>query len=70
MLSGLMMDTPLLITSIMRFAERNFVLYPLRDVAGDKWVLPDGRELGTLVSLCPQGDLERTAIALGPAAPA
>ena len=53
-----------------RFAERNFVLYPLRDVAGDKWVLPDGRELGTLVSLCPQGDLERTAIALGPAAPA
>ena len=53
-----------------RFAERNFVLYPLRDVAGDKWVLPDGRELGTLVSLCPQGDLERTAIELGPNTPA
>ena len=47
-----------------RLAERNFVLYPLLEVAGGKWVLPDGRELGTLVSDCPRGTLETAGLDL------
>lgn len=40
-----------------RMAQRNFVLYPLLDIAGGNLMLPDGRELGTLVAACPVGDL-------------
>ncbi len=47
-----------------RLAERNFVLYPLLEVAGGKWVLPDGRELDTLVSDCPRGTLETAGLDL------
>lgn len=41
-------------------AQRNFVLYPLADVAGANLVLPDGEELGTLIARCPRGDLVET----------
>ncbi len=47
-----------------RMAERNFVLYPLLDIAGPNLMLPDGRELGTLVSACPVGELVRTDLDL------
>jgi 2-amino-4-hydroxy-6-hydroxymethyldihydropteridine diphosphokinase len=47
-----------------RMAERNFVLYPLLDIAGPNLMLPDGRELGTLVSACPVGELIRTEVDL------
>jgi 2-amino-4-hydroxy-6-hydroxymethyldihydropteridine diphosphokinase len=47
-----------------RLGERNFVLYPLLEVAGGKWVLPDGRELDTLVSDCPRGKLETAGLDL------
>lgn len=40
-----------------RMFERNFVLYPLLDIAGTNLMLPDGRELGTLAATCPPGDL-------------
>lgn len=45
-----------------RLAERNFVLYPLLDIAGRNLMLPDGRELGTLVSACPFGELVRVEL--------
>lgn len=41
-------------------AQRNFVLYPLADIAGVNLVLPDGEELGTLIARCPRGDLVET----------
>ena len=41
-------------------AERNFVLYPLLQVAGSNLVLPGGTELGTLVAQCPLGSLVDT----------
>ncbi len=42
-----------------RMTERNFVLYPLRDVADENLMLPDGRDLVTLLAACPAGDLTR-----------
>lgn len=49
-----------------RLAERSFVLYPLLDIAGPNLMLPDGRELGTLVSACPEGELIQTDLDLAP----
>ena len=45
---------------------RNFVLYPLADIAGSKLVLPDGSDLGTLLARCPRGDLVKTTLQLNP----
>ncbi len=45
---------------------RNFVLYPLAEIAGPNLVLPDGAELGTLVARCPRGDLVKTRLRLTP----
>jgi len=47
-----------------RMAERNFVLYPLAEVAGEQLILPCGRVLGTLLAKCPRGDLVRTPVSL------
>lgn len=44
--------------------QRNFVLYPLAEVGGLNLVLPDGTDLGTLISRCPSGDLTRTGLRL------
>jgi 2-amino-4-hydroxy-6-hydroxymethyldihydropteridine diphosphokinase len=41
-------------------AQRNFVLYPLAEIAGANLVLPDGEELGTLIARCPRGSLVET----------
>jgi len=35
-----------------RLGERNFVLYPLRDVVEGNLMLPDGRNLDTLIRAC------------------
>ena len=35
-----------------RIGERNFVLYPLRDVVEANLMLPDGRNLDTLIRAC------------------
>ncbi|MEM1113768.1 MAG: 2-amino-4-hydroxy-6-hydroxymethyldihydropteridine diphosphokinase [Pseudomonadota bacterium] len=64
------LDTPRLRVPHPRIAERDFVLYPLRDLTGTNWVLPDGRELDTLVDSCPPDHLERTDIDLGLRSPA
>ena len=50
-------DTPKLCIPHPRMAQRNFVLYPLLEIGGAKLLLPDGRELGTLLANCPRGDL-------------
>ncbi|MEH6567537.1 MAG: 2-amino-4-hydroxy-6-hydroxymethyldihydropteridine diphosphokinase [Halioglobus sp.] len=43
-----------------RMKERNFVLYPLAEIAGQQMLLPCGTILGTLLSECPHGDLTLT----------
>ncbi len=42
-------------------SERNFVLYPLQEIAPDL-VLPDGRPLRALLPHCPLGTLERIGV--------
>jgi 2-amino-4-hydroxy-6-hydroxymethyldihydropteridine diphosphokinase len=46
--------------------QRNFVLYPLAEIAGVNLVLPDGTDLGTLISRCPQGEPAKTGQRLKP----
>jgi len=48
--------------------RRNFVLYPLAEIAGPNLVLPDGTELGTLIARCPRVDLVKTRLRLTPQA--
>jgi 2-amino-4-hydroxy-6-hydroxymethyldihydropteridine diphosphokinase len=45
-------------------ARRNFVLYPLAEIAGDNLLLPDGTVLGTLLDACDRDDLAATTIRL------
>lgn len=47
------LDTERLTLPHPRMCERNFVLYPLRDVAEANLMLPDGRKLDTLIRACP-----------------
>ncbi len=62
-------ETPHLQVPHPGLAERDFVLYPLAEIAGEGLLLPDGTDLATLLRRCPRGDLSRTGIALpGPAA--
>lgn len=57
-------DTETLTVPHPALAGRPFVLYPLRDVAGGNWVLPDGAELDTLVANCPPGELQDAGLDL------
>ena len=47
-----------------RMAERNFVLYPLAEIANHKMVLPSMGVLGSLLAKCPRGDLVKTNVSL------
>ncbi len=47
-----------------RMGERNFVLYPLAEIAGEQLVLPCGGVLGSLLANCPLGDLVQTQVSL------
>ena len=47
-----------------RMNERNFVLYPLAEIGGEKMVLPCGGVLESLLVNCPQGDLVKTQLSL------
>jgi 2-amino-4-hydroxy-6-hydroxymethyldihydropteridine diphosphokinase len=40
--------------------ERDFVLYPLREISNTNLVLPDGTDIGTLLRQCPDNGLVRT----------
>jgi 2-amino-4-hydroxy-6-hydroxymethyldihydropteridine diphosphokinase len=44
--------------------QRNFVLYPLAEIAGKKLLLPCGSDLGTLLQCCPGGDLVPIGVTL------
>jgi 2-amino-4-hydroxy-6-hydroxymethyldihydropteridine diphosphokinase len=57
-------DTPRLTVPHPAMAQRNFVLYPLREVARINLVLPDGKDLDTLVSCCPKAELMDTGLDL------
>ncbi len=43
-----------------RMQQRNFVLYPLREISDTNLVLPDGSDLDTLLQQCTDVDLIRT----------
>ena len=47
-----------------RMNERNFVLYPLAEIAGEQLVLPCGGVLESLLANCPRGDLMQTQVIL------
>jgi len=57
-------ETPRLQVPHPRLAERDFVLYPLAEIAGEGLLLPDGTDIATLLRRCPRGDLTRTGIML------
>jgi 7,8-dihydro-6-hydroxymethylpterin-pyrophosphokinase len=40
--------------------QRDFVLYPLREISDTNLVLPDGSDLDTLLQHCPANNLVRT----------
>jgi 2-amino-4-hydroxy-6-hydroxymethyldihydropteridine diphosphokinase len=43
-----------------RMQQRDFVLYPLREISDTNLVLPDGSDLDTLLQHCPADNLVRT----------
>ncbi len=57
-------DTPSLKIPHPRMAKRNFVLYPLAEIAGEKLMLPCGGVLESLLATCPAGNLVRTQVQL------
>jgi 2-amino-4-hydroxy-6-hydroxymethyldihydropteridine diphosphokinase len=40
--------------------QRNFVLYPLREISDTNLILPDGSDLDTLLRQCPRNGLVKT----------
>jgi 2-amino-4-hydroxy-6-hydroxymethyldihydropteridine diphosphokinase len=52
------LNTAVLTIPHAAMAERNFVLYPLADITGVEFVLPNGAVLATLLSRCPRGNLQ------------
>lgn len=52
-------DTATLQVPHPRLAERDFVLYPLREISDTNLTLPDGRDIDSLVAQLPASTLER-----------
>lgn len=53
-------DTDELTVPHPRMHERDFVLYPLREISDTKTSLPDGSDLESLIARLPPSSLERT----------
>lgn len=53
-----------------RMRERDFVLYPLREISNTNLVLPDGTDIDTLLRQCPVNGLVRTNYQLRATQPA
>lgn len=47
-----------------RMQQRNFVLYPLREISGAHMILPDGSDLDALLQQCPEAGLKKTTYQL------
>ena len=47
-----------------RMQDRNFVLYPLREISHDDFVLPDGKNLDGLLTQCSEDGLMKTQLRL------
>ena len=56
----LLIDSLRLTVPHPRMKQRNFVLYPLREISDTNLVLPDGSDLDTLLLQCSELDLIRT----------
>ena len=56
----LQIDSTRLTVPHPRMRQRNFVLYPLREISDTNLVLPDGSDLDTLLQQCTDADLIRT----------
>jgi 2-amino-4-hydroxy-6-hydroxymethyldihydropteridine diphosphokinase len=54
-------STPRLTVPHAHMTERNFVLWPLAELAPEL-ILPDGRPLNTLLQHCPMGTLEKISL--------
>lgn len=54
-------STPRLTVPHAYMTERNFVLWPLAELAPEL-ILPDGRPLNTLLQYCPLGTLEKISL--------
>ena len=65
-----LIDTTRLRVPHPEMKHRNFVLYPLAEIAGLNLVLPDGSDLGTLVAQCPRAELVETGLTLDSSASA
>lgn len=57
-----LIDQPRLTVPHRAMPQRNFVLYPLLEIAGPNLMLPNGSDLGTLVAACPQGELVKCTV--------
>ena len=55
----LQIDSPRLTVPHPRMQQRNFVLYPLREISDTNLELPDGSDLDTLLQQCTDVDLIR-----------
>ena len=60
------MDSQRLTLPHPRLAQRNFVLVPLAEIAPPNLMLPDGRDLDTLLRACPPGELSISEDSLVP----
>ena len=58
-------SSPRLTVPHPQMRHRHFVLYPLHELCGNQYVLPDGTALGTLLQHCPERGLVKTRTQLG-----
>jgi 2-amino-4-hydroxy-6-hydroxymethyldihydropteridine diphosphokinase len=62
--SDMQIASPRLTIPHPRMHQRNFVLYPLREISDTNLILPDGSDLDTLLGQCPDTGLIKTEYVL------